>query len=107
MWSSYEFSMIYTSSSTYFYIKNPFSNYFPRFPNPLDWAHENREAWGSPRKKHQTQRTVIRDGGFIFYRSKVSLAKSHGRRGILHPGPPNPEWSALIRCARITNPPFS
>jgi hypothetical protein len=30
--------MIYINSSTYFYIKNLFSIYFPGFPNLLDWA---------------------------------------------------------------------
>ena len=38
IWSSNEFSMLYTNSSTYFYIKNQFLYLFLWFSKSLDWA---------------------------------------------------------------------
>jgi hypothetical protein len=47
--------MIYTNSSTYFYIKNLFSVYFLGFPNLLDWASISEENRGPGANVTKTQ----------------------------------------------------
>jgi hypothetical protein len=46
IWTKYGFSMILSSSSNYFHIKNPFSNLFIQFQTALDWASFSRKARG-------------------------------------------------------------
>jgi hypothetical protein len=57
--------MIYTNSSTYFYIKNLFSIYFLGFSNLLGWASNTREGRVSGARICKTQRIVPVDVGFI------------------------------------------
>jgi hypothetical protein len=63
--SSYEFSMIYTNSSTYFYIKNLFSIYFLWFSSFLDWASISGKHRGSGTNDPKTQTTHAVDCGLV------------------------------------------
>jgi hypothetical protein len=44
IWSSYEFSMNFTSYRVYFHIKNQISNSFNQIKTALYWVHYNRET---------------------------------------------------------------
>jgi hypothetical protein len=89
--------MNYLSSSNYFHIKNPFSILFIQFKRVLDWASitENRRGFSARNPRHGEQ--CPRDGGFIPWKPRGSLAKDPGQRGIKNPGPSDLESRDQIR----------
>jgi hypothetical protein len=58
--------MNYTNSSTYFYIKNLFSNSCIHFKSALDWAPKSENSRGLATKLPVTQSADILDDEFIF-----------------------------------------
>jgi hypothetical protein len=65
IWTTNEFSMNFTSSSTNLYIKNPFIIYILGLNTIMDWASIPREDMGYSTNILKTQSVVTLDGGFI------------------------------------------
>jgi hypothetical protein len=65
IWTTNEFSMNFTSSSTNLYIKNPFIIYILGLNTILGWASIPREDRGYCANILKTQSVVALDGGLI------------------------------------------
>jgi hypothetical protein len=96
IWSLYELYMIYTSSSTYFYIKKLFLTRFLWFTNSLDCASNSRD---NRAKLQNFQRLRALCTGLRVHSVKTEglLCKSDSWRGNYGSGPPDRTPRGQIR----------
>jgi hypothetical protein len=85
----------------FFCIKNQFPELFLYFYHTLDRATNSIECRGPCASVLKTQNNIRMDGGLITKKSRDSLEKSPGRRGILLPEPPDPNPTHRIRSRII------